>query len=43
LFVQAAHQKVDLVMQLPIWMILPTLAAGASTGSNDAIGHDEPP
>jgi hypothetical protein len=40
LLVQAAHQEVNLMVQLSIRVIGPALAEGASTRVNDAVGHD---
>jgi hypothetical protein len=41
LLVQAAHEKVDLVVQLPVGMILSSLAVRTGTRMNHGVRHDE--
>jgi hypothetical protein len=41
LLVEAAHEKVDLVVQLAVGMILPALAERAGTRMNNSVRHDE--
>jgi hypothetical protein len=41
LLVQAAHQEVDLVVELAVRVLLAAPAVGASTRMNRAVGHDE--
>jgi hypothetical protein len=41
LLVQATYDKVNLMMELSIGVLMTALAVRASTGTNDAVGHDE--
>jgi hypothetical protein len=41
LLVEAAHQEIDLVVELAVGVILPALAPGARTAVNRSVGHDE--
>jgi hypothetical protein len=41
LLIEATHQEVDLVVELPVGVIVAALALGAGTDMNDAAGHHD--